>query len=75
MDCYLRIRTVRALTFLEAAELIDIDDISKIISSTKKGKKVLKPAKRDTNNLSLTLMMVQRNYRNIRTEKQIELGI
>ncbi|ARQ46652.1 hypothetical protein [Oxalobacter formigenes] len=71
----LRIRTVRALTFLEAAELIDIDDISKIISSTKKGKKVLNAAKRDTNNLSLTLMMVQRNYRNIRTEKQIELGI
>lgn len=71
----LRMRTVRALTFLETAELIDIGKHKRRIGISECGKRVIDKAITLDSDLSYTLSLIQRHYRNISTEKQISLGL
>ncbi len=71
----LRVRTVKALTFLEVTNLVEIDQKTKAISATSTGRKIIEAATADTSNLAITLQVVERTYRNICTERQIQLGL
>jgi len=70
----LRIRTVAALAFLEAAGLIIVADKG-IISATDLGRKVIKSAFSEDDDLSFTLMTVERSYRDICGERRSQLEL
>ncbi|WP_224788177.1 hypothetical protein [Pseudomonas fluorescens] len=70
----LRIRTVKALTFLEIKELIYTDSSKKIIAS-ELGKKVIDRALAQESELSANLAAIQRSYRNICKENIIEATV
>jgi len=67
----LRIRTVKALTFLETSGLIEVGLRSKSVTLTERGRLVLERAMADDGNLSNTLRAVERNYRNLSVESDI----
>ena len=70
----LRVRTVRALTFLEAAGLVDV--VLNRVSATEKGRRVLRDALSDQHSdLNFTLRLIERVYRDISVERQLSLGI
>ena len=70
----LRVRTVRALTFLETAKLVVIEEDR--VTATDPGRKVLKAALLDEHSdLAYTLRQLERAYRDISVEKQISLGL
>jgi hypothetical protein len=70
----LRVRTVKALTFLETAGLVYIENGR--IAVTLKGKSVIAAGlEAESTDLAYTLRVVERNYRNISVEKQISLGL
>lgn len=72
----LRVRTVRALTFLETSNLVTADAVNKRIGLTSLGKKVVDAALVDEEtDLGYTLRVIERNYRNISAERQISLGL
>lgn len=71
----LRVRTVKALTFLEITNLVQIDQGTKAISATARGRKIIEEATAGTNNLAITLQVIERTYRNISAERQIELDL
>ena len=56
----LRVRTISALTFLEASELIEMK--SGRIHSTQKGKKIINKTLKIDSNLSYTLSEIKREY-------------
>lgn len=67
----LRIRTVKALTFLETSCLVEVGLRTKAVTLTERGRSVLDHAMSDDSNLSNTLRTVERNYRNISVESEI----
>lgn len=67
----LRIRTVRALTFLEEAGLVFLSQ-AKAISVTERGRKVIDTALSDESRLSLALFTLERNYMNIEAESRLQ---
>lgn len=69
----LRMRTVKALTFLEAAELVVVKTENTRISATKLGKKVVAKAINEGGELSIALHLIDRNYRDFQEEKQLGL--
>jgi hypothetical protein len=69
----LRVRTVRALTFLETAGLVAVESNTRRLSATGRGRAVIDTALRQESELSLVLLTVEREYRNISEEKQISL--
>lgn len=71
----LRVRTVRALTFLEIADLIVVGKTSDRIAISEKGKRVIECGLRQDSDLSIALRSLERNYRNIQVERQISLGL
>lgn len=71
----LRMRTVRALTFLETAGLVDVDQRKRRIVIADSGKTVVKSALTKNSDLAYTLRLIERHYRNISAEKQISLGL
>jgi len=71
----LRVRTVRALTFLETAGLIAIDNVKGRIVISEKGKLVINRAIQLDSDLSYTLKAIERSYRNISVEKQVCLEL
>lgn len=71
----LRMRTVKALTFLEAADLVKVDNSHSLIKATEKGKKVIKKATEGDTYLSYTLQLIERKYRDIKIEKQISMEL
>lgn len=71
----LRVRTVRALNFLEIANLAKVDEIKGIIEATSLGHKVINTVLEKESGLSYTLRVIDQNYRNICVEKQIELEL
>ncbi len=71
----LRIRTITALNFLEISNLITIDNKKQKIISTDLGKKVIDYTLSKENDLSYTLNVINRKYRDINTEKKIELEL
>ena len=70
----LRVRTVQALSFLETARLVEIDEQGRRLSTTLLGKAVVSRAYLAKNDLTSTLVAVERSYRNIRTERQMRLS-
>lgn len=71
----LRMRTVKALTFLEAANLVKVDIQDSKIKITGIGKKVISNAIDDDTDLAYNLRVIEQKYRDIRVEKQISIGI
>lgn len=71
----LRIRTVRALSFLEISKLVEIDKSKKTINATQLGHKVIKRALESDSDLSYTLNVINRIYRNINVERKLKMGI
>ena len=72
----LRIRTVKALSFLELANLCVVDASDRRAKSTALGRQVIQKIRADeTSDLALTLARVERHYDNLRREKQISENI
>ncbi len=67
----LRIRTVKALTFLEMSGLATVDERTKLISTTDRGRIVFNQAISAEGRLSNALFTVERSYQNIRAESKI----
>ncbi len=70
----LRVRTVRALTFLEVAGLVSVEDNNSRITATDRGRTVIDTALKAESGLSIVLLKIERNYRNLSEEKQIAMG-
>lgn len=71
----LRIRTITALNFLEISTLIFIDKKSQTIRITNLGKKIIDYTLSLETDLSYTLNVINRKYRDINKEKKIELEL
>lgn len=71
----LRVRTVRALTFLEAADLVVVDLHDSRIKVTPIGKKVISKAIKGESDLAYTLKLIERKYHDVQVEKQISLEL
>ncbi|WP_430391681.1 hypothetical protein [Dyella sp. 20L07] len=71
----LRVRTVQGLTFLEQAGLVEVDGLSKKISATQLGRSVIDRAISIGGELASNLVVVERNYRNIRVDRQLRLSL
>jgi hypothetical protein len=70
----LRMRTVRALTFLEAARLVVVE--SSRVAVTENGRKILRAALgNEHSDLAFNLRLIERAYRDISVERQISLGL
>lgn len=68
----LRIRTVKALTFLEAAGLVVVTPPRREISLNELGRKVIQQVFETDGQLSVALATVERSYQNIASEKAIQ---
>jgi len=71
----LRVRTVRALTFLETTNLVSMDGSRGRIAITPAGKRIIDAALDKESDLSYTLHLIERSYRNISVERQISQGL
>ncbi|CFQ34249.1 hypothetical protein [Yersinia bercovieri] len=71
----LRIRTVKALSFLEQSELIIINNRKDRLNITELGKKVVERAMSWDDNLEYSLTLVSRSYRNICISRQLDLEL
>jgi hypothetical protein len=67
----LRIRTVKALTFLEHAGLVDVDARASTVTATPRGREVVSRALEHESPLAHALLTVERSYSNIREERRI----
>jgi hypothetical protein len=68
----LRIRTIKALTFLETAGLAEVDKRTREIFPTEKGRMVYEVAAEGETSLALSLQTIERSYQNIRAEFKIQ---
>jgi hypothetical protein len=68
----LRIRTIKALTFLEASGLAEVEARTKLVKATEMGRQVYDRAVEDEGYLSYALQTVERSYQNIRAETKIK---
>lgn len=71
----LRVRTVKAISFLEISKLIEIPNRKGKICITKLGKKVISKALSIEGNLSYNLLKISQSYRNICVSKQLEMEL
>ncbi|MEE4251927.1 MAG: hypothetical protein V2I38_15180 [Alcanivoracaceae bacterium] len=71
----LRMRTVKALTFLEAADLVEVDRHDSRIKATDLGRRVASAAINIQSDLSYTLQLIERNYLDLQIEKQISMDL
>ncbi|AMX03378.1 hypothetical protein [Microbulbifer thermotolerans] len=71
----LRMRTVKALTFLEAVSLVEVDRHDSRIKATEFGKKVVSKAVDAQSDLGYTLQLIERNYFDLQIEKQIAMDL
>lgn len=71
----LRIRTVKAIGFLELANLIVVDNLKSRLKITDLGKKVIERALVRNDDLSLGLVHAARAYRNICVARQLDLEL
>lgn len=69
----LRVRTVSALTFLEISELVSVDE--NLIVATERGRKLIEQAFNAEDDLSYTLGIVERAYRDICGERRSRLEL
>lgn len=68
----LRIRTVTALNFLESVHLIIIDESNKKLNITKLGKKVIDKVFLYESDLSYSLALIERSYRNYCVDSKLD---
>lgn len=68
----LRIRTIKALTFLEATGLAEVDTRTREISATTSGRKVYDLASQGETSLSISLQIIEKSYQNIRAEFRLQ---
>lgn len=71
----LRVRTVKALSFLEQSELVEIDNRHSRVKVTALGKKVINKALATDNDLSYNLSLVAFAYRNKQVSKQLRIQL
>jgi len=71
----LRVRTIKAMTFLENSGLVEIANRKSKLEITKLGKKVIDKALSLDDNLSYNLSKIQMAYRNILVSKQFKLEL
>ncbi|BCV46607.1 hypothetical protein [Shewanella algae] len=71
----LRIRTVKAVSFLELANLICVDKHKNRLIITDLGKKIISKAMNSDNDLSYNLARISNTYRNICVSKQLDLEL
>lgn len=71
----LRIRTVKAINFLERSKLIVINNRKEMVVITELGKKVVDRAFQWDQNLEYNLKLIARSYRNIRVSRQLDLEL
>ena len=71
----LRVRTVKAMVFLENAKLIEIENRKGRVNITELGKKVIEAALKHEDNLSVNLVYVAKCYRNICVSNQLDLEL
>jgi hypothetical protein len=64
----LRIRTIKALTFLEATNQVSVDQLTRRISATELGKKVYQNAIAGESLLAISMKTVELSYQYIRDE-------
>ena len=67
----LRIRTIKALTFLESTSLVTIDKMTREISATDLGKKVYSIAAEGESLLAHSMKTIELSYKYIRDEARI----
>ncbi len=68
----LRIRTVKALTFLENTALITVNKSTSRIEATDSGLKLIERITKEETRLCLCLLTIKRTYRNICKERAVE---
>lgn len=71
----LRIRTIKALSFLECLNLIKIDNRKGRLTITELGSKVIEKAIHGDDGLAYNLAQIQKAYRNICVDKQLDLNL
>jgi len=71
----LRMRTVKALTFLETSNLVEVDRHDSRIKATDLGIKVVSKAIDAQSDLGYTLQVIERNYVDLQIEKQIAMDL
>ncbi|WP_133179622.1 hypothetical protein [Shewanella decolorationis] len=71
----LRIRTVKALSYLELTNLIGVEKSSNRVFVTELGKKVISKAMSNDSDLSYNLSRIANSYRNICVSKQLDLEL
>lgn len=71
----LRIRTVKALTFLERAGFAEVDARSATVTITTTGRDVLGHALQSESPLAESLVIVERSFENIRAERRIRAEV
>lgn len=67
----LRIRTIKALTFLEATGQITVDKHTRRIAATELGKKVYRNASEGDDSLAMSMKTIELSYQYIRDETRI----
>jgi hypothetical protein len=67
----LRIRTIKALTFLESTRQISVDKFTQRISATDLGKKVYQSAMEGESPLAMSMKTIELSYQYIRDETRI----
>lgn len=71
----LRVRTVKAVSFLELAKLIEVNNRKGKIVITDLGKKVINRAMSHEDDLAYNLAKIARSYRNICVSRQLDLEL
>jgi len=71
----LRVRTVKAVSFLEHSELIEVQSRKGKIQITELGKRVIGLALNRDDNLAYNLAEIARSYRNICISRQLDLEL
>jgi hypothetical protein len=71
----LRVRTVKAMVFLEHAHLVSVENRKGRLHITNLGKKVIEVALNQEDNLASNLSCISRCYRNICVSRQLDLEL
>lgn len=71
----LRIRTVKALTFLDRAGLVVVDERDGSVAIENRGRKIISSVLEQDSPLASALMIVERSFENIRAERRIRTEV
>ncbi|MEZ8379248.1 hypothetical protein AB6C48_10470 [Vibrio splendidus] len=71
----LRIRTIKAMIFLEASGFVKVNNSKGKIEATESGKKLIKKALSQDNNLTYNLLEIAKSYRNICVSRTLDMEL